>query len=295
MGSSAAGIFNQDTSITAGLGFKYNAKVGRNNGSALTNSIAIYQALETLDSIPLAGQSVTVSYYAKKGANFSAASNNLNLVFNTGTGTDQSVSSMNANTWTGQVQTLVSDAITTSWVRYQHTFTVPSSTTQAGIQIYYTPVGTAGADDNFYITGVQMEIGTSASSYNFMPFEVELALCQRYYEKSFPYATAPAQNAGTSGSVLFPQVVAASTQSYYFIASYQVEKRVVVSSATIGAILYNPSAANAQLRNVATSTDCSATTVNANSAKTLSVISTSPGGSTQGNGLIVHWTADVEL
>ena len=41
-------------------------------------------------------------------------------------------------------------------------------------------VGTSGA--TFYITGVQLERGSSASSFEYRPYGTELALCQRYYE-----------------------------------------------------------------------------------------------------------------
>jgi hypothetical protein len=39
-------------------------------------------------------------------------------------------------------------------------------------------VGTSGA--TFYITGVQLEVGSSATSFEYRPFGTELALCQRY-------------------------------------------------------------------------------------------------------------------
>ena len=41
-------------------------------------------------------------------------------------------------------------------------------------------VGTNGA--TFYITGVQLEVGTNATSFDYRPYGTELALCQRYYE-----------------------------------------------------------------------------------------------------------------
>jgi len=41
-------------------------------------------------------------------------------------------------------------------------------------------VGTSGA--TFYITGVQLEVGSSATGYEYRQYQQELALCQRYYE-----------------------------------------------------------------------------------------------------------------
>jgi len=58
----------------------------------------------------------------------------------------------------------------------------------------------ASATNNYWqITGVQLEVGSTATEFEFLPAQVELALCQRYYEKSFPYATAP-QNGPNSTS-----------------------------------------------------------------------------------------------
>jgi len=41
-------------------------------------------------------------------------------------------------------------------------------------------VGTNGA--TFYITGVQLEVGSTATSFDYRPYGTELALCQRYFE-----------------------------------------------------------------------------------------------------------------
>jgi hypothetical protein len=41
-------------------------------------------------------------------------------------------------------------------------------------------VGTNGA--TFYLTGVQLEVGTTATNFDFRSYGTELSLCQRYYE-----------------------------------------------------------------------------------------------------------------
>ena len=51
-------------------------------------------------------------------------------------------------------------------------------------------VGTNGA--TFYITGVQLEVGSQATSFDYRQYGTELALCQRYFQKSFATGTAPA-------------------------------------------------------------------------------------------------------
>jgi len=67
-------------------------------------------------------------------------------------------------------------------------------------------IATNGA--TMYITGVQLEKGSTATSFDYRPYGTELQLCQRYYEVFFTYQygmLAVAQVAGTgSGYSVFP-------------------------------------------------------------------------------------------
>jgi hypothetical protein len=60
-------------------------------------------------------------------------------------------------------------------------------------------VGTSGA--TFYITGVQLEKGSTATSFDYRPYTTELALAQRYYEII----------GSTAGSLIFADVANASS------------------------------------------------------------------------------------
>ena len=60
-------------------------------------------------------------------------------------------------------------------------------------------VGTNGA--TFYITGVQLEKGSTATSFDYRPYGTEISLCQRYYAKTFPIGTAPGNDITTSGAL----------------------------------------------------------------------------------------------
>jgi hypothetical protein len=51
-------------------------------------------------------------------------------------------------------------------------------------------VATNGA--TLYLTGVQLEVGSQATSFDYRQYGTELALCQRYFQKSFATGTAPA-------------------------------------------------------------------------------------------------------
>jgi hypothetical protein len=59
-------------------------------------------------------------------------------------------------------------------------------------------IGTSGA--TFYITGVQLEVGTSATGFEYRHIQQEYALCQRYYEAvTYTYLTST-QNFGLPGN-----------------------------------------------------------------------------------------------
>jgi len=56
-------------------------------------------------------------------------------------------------------------------------------------------VGTNGA--TFYITGVQLEVGTQATSFEYRQYTAELQLCQRYYWRNAPRTAATNSGLGT--------------------------------------------------------------------------------------------------
>lgn len=60
-------------------------------------------------------------------------------------------------------------------------------------------VGTNGA--TWYITGVQLERGSTASSFEYRPFTTELQLCQRYFQKSYDILVDKLGTTTTAGEV----------------------------------------------------------------------------------------------
>jgi len=174
-------LSRQATGDTTNLpNIQYCGRVQRTASSAVTTVIDIGQTLETLDAVKYAGKTVTISFYARAGANFSAVSNVINANLYTGTGTDQSIMSG----LTGSTQALTfNSTLTSTWQRFQGTVTLSSSATEVALYILYNPTGTAGANDYYEITGVQLEVGSVATPYTPMSGTIqgELAACQRYY------------------------------------------------------------------------------------------------------------------
>jgi hypothetical protein len=180
-GTTGATVTRQATSDTTNLPFiQYCLRLARDSGNTGTGAMSIGQSFETINSIPFAGKTVTFSFYARKGANFSGAG--IDAVLYSGTGTDQN----QINGFTGAVNVgVVSTALTTTWTRYSVTGTVGTNVTQLATYFnYYGPTGTAGAADNFEITGVQLDVGSVALPYRSTTGTIqgELAACQRYYQ-----------------------------------------------------------------------------------------------------------------
>lgn len=172
--------------VTANQGFRHGIRLQRNNGSTTTGAIVVAQVLETADSIALAGQSVVFSFYAAAGSNFSAAGALANVRVTAGTGTDQTAQTLFSTGFTGEthpVDTTQAIAGTLSWNRYSFVGAIPSNATQVAVRIWFTPTGTASADDSLYLTGLQLEVGSKVSPFAHRSLNEETALCRRYYRR----------------------------------------------------------------------------------------------------------------
>jgi len=55
--------------------------------------------------------------------------------------------------------------------------------------------------NELHLTGLQMEVGDTATDFEHRTFEEELHACKRYYQKSFIYATAPVNAGNTTSNV----------------------------------------------------------------------------------------------
>ena len=131
-----------------------------------------------------------------------------------------------ANTWTNISVIIAGDTsgtwLTTSGAGIYVNFSMGagssmSNTAGAWVAGNYTSatgatsvVGTNGA--TFYITGVQLEKGSTATSFDYRPYGTELQLCQRYYEK-FSAQIAPSA------------YVSVRTGAFYGYVGWQVPKR----------------------------------------------------------------------
>lgn len=163
-----------------------------------------------------------------------------------------------------------------------------TATNMVGVTGTVQLVVTNGA--TFDLTGVQLEPGTSASSYELRPFTDILQQCQREYWKTFNLATAPVQNAGAgTGELQFNAAVAAVATDHGY-SSFPTVMRAVPALT-----FFNPAAASAQVRDVTGGVDCSATAGANTTERGFRVDTTGNAATVAGNVLGVHVVADSRL
>lgn len=132
------------------------------------------------------------------------------------------------------------------------------------------------------LTGVQLESGATASSFVYLPFATRLALCQRYYEKSYNIGVVPGTITSIGG---FTGIRA--NGAWTATAPFHVSK---VAAPTV--TLYSPITGNAGVvRNNTTAADEAATSTNSGT-NCINVQGTSVTTSDQ---IFYHWAADSDL
>ena len=209
------------------------ARVVSTGQSAAGDLTTLLQYIE--DVRTFAGSTVTVSFYAKAATSTLAAPAKIAVELEQSFGSGGSPSASVA-TYGGSV------SLSTSWQRYSVTMALPSISgktigttantsscilrlwTSAG-STFNSRTGTLGIQSNtFDIWGVQVERGGFATSFEERPLQVELAMCQRYYEKTYDLNTAPGTS--TSAGAWFQTGSVTGGGTFVARISFAVPKRV---------------------------------------------------------------------
>ena len=240
---------------------------------------------------------ITVSFWVKSSLTGTFGASILNSAENRCYPFTYTISA--ANTWEQKSITIPGDT-TGTWIR---------GSTAIGLRLVFglgvgsTYSGTAGAwtsssfiysvtgsvnlintlNATWQITGVQLEIGTTATPFERRLYNQELANCQRYYAKTFPQSVAVAQNSGDFNSLY----TIAQVNNLSFSVTW---KLPVTMRANPTVTTYSPNAANANWSpNATTPTAAVATT-----SQELTVINGTT-STTAGNGYYIHASASIEL
>jgi hypothetical protein len=157
-------------------------------------------------------QTVTVSFWVRSSLTGTFGGSLQNSAANRSYPFTYTISA--ANTWELKTITILGDTsgtwLTTNGVGITLNFGMGVGSTQSGTAGSWSGsgflsatgatsvVGTSGA--TFYITGVQLEVGSSATPFERRLYNQELANCQRYYQQFGGYTSANWGNCQISGS-----------------------------------------------------------------------------------------------
>jgi hypothetical protein len=226
--------FTPGTAPVAGYEGRTFVRAAISGQSAAGDYYQVRQLVE--DVTDFAGQTVTLSFFAK--ANTGTPSIAANFVQNFGTGGSPSAATF--------ATTAQKTAITTSWARYSMTFAIASiigktlgtteNTSSLELRLYLSAGSTFNSESSslgvqnntFDIWGAQLEYGSKMTPFQTASggsLQGELAMCQRYYHRTSLAAFGPLGIAATQ-----------STTAGRVYSQYPVTMRTAPSFASGGTI-----------------------------------------------------------
>jgi hypothetical protein len=162
-GNGSSGTISRSTDVPAGFIYSFS------NAASSTAYPGIAQRIESVNIADCASQAITVSFYVKQTSG-TASALNINLAYPTAVD--------NYSSSTTIIETNVVASMTSSWTRYSYTYTLPANVTNGLSVTLFIP--NASITATFLITGVQLEKGSTATSFDYRPYGTEFSLCQRY-------------------------------------------------------------------------------------------------------------------
>jgi hypothetical protein len=195
-GTSISCTATQDTSVPS-VNYKYSLKYQQLTTSA--TSVAQYtarQVIEQTNVLPLLGKSATLSFWYRSNKTGSHGVRIL-ATFNTG-GTDQATTfTVNAaNTW--EYKTVAVTALSGVTAASAAPTSI-GALVDIGFRVDAAGFTTIAANDFFQFTGVQLELGSTATTFSRAggTIQGELAACQRYYYRATAQTTSFYISTGT--------------------------------------------------------------------------------------------------
>jgi hypothetical protein len=136
----------------------------------------------------------------------------------------------------------------------------------------------------------QLVQGSTAPAFVPTPFDDALRAVQRYFQKSFPYATAPASASGIQIGMLTRYAIQAGAvlSGAYLPLAGRMRAQPTLT-------FFNPISNNANWRNFTLGTDSGAAGGTAIGEQATTVSHTQVAGDAVGNQCGIHWTADARL
>jgi hypothetical protein len=262
-----------------------------------TGKFMAYQILEGSNSVPLRGKTVIFQAQIKASASKTIRMAVIELQ---NAGTMDTIPATFVSAWGANtvdptlganlaiITAAQSKAVTTAWQTFSISVTVPSNSKNIIVAVWSD--SQFAANDTLSIAEAGLYVGAGAQAWVPRLTVTELAICQRYYFKTFTLDTGPAQNIGTNTEEFHSPAPVAGAAVERFAKLFFPGWMFKVPTVTT----YNPGAANAQVRDITAAVDCSAT---ATVVSTNGVVFSCTGNAATavGNALRVHVTAEAEL
>jgi hypothetical protein len=167
--------FSQDTSVPTSIGVQYSYKWTTGASSSYGQ---FYTAFESATVKPLRGQAMVFSFWMKTTG--TAYTGTLSADVEYSNSTDAYASQTTAVSISGSGAGFTP---TSTWTKYQVTFTVPSDA--VGMKIGIVPSSVQASGVVAYLAAAQLELGTVATAFSRAggTIQGELAACQYYFER----------------------------------------------------------------------------------------------------------------
>jgi hypothetical protein len=306
-GDTSDGVFTLDQTTTVPAGFTNSVLATVTTADASIGATQRYQIGHRIEGFNVAdlgwgtasAKTVTLSFWVRSSLTGTFGGALTNAAGDRSYPYTYTISS--ADTWEQKSVTIAGDTSGT-W----------ETGTAIGIQLFFslgagsTLLGTAGSwaatlytgatgqtqvigtlNATWYVTGVQLEVGSVATPFERRPYGAELALCQRYFEKSYDISVAVGTVTGV-GAISTVAYAASITRPFLGI-QFQVSKR---TSATVTS--YTPNTANTSGKiGGPSATNFDATIISAGTQAFQ--IYQSQTTSTSNGDYYIHWTASAEL
>jgi len=196
--------------IAGSAPYQYNYQF---TGATSNTLVGFGQRVEAANSFNYAGNTATLSASIKSS---SLTSITWTLYYATTTDTFGTIASPTRT----QIAT-GTFTISATLTNYTAQIVVPAAAT-TGLELVFT-TGALVASQTLVFAGIQLEQNTKATPFEQRPIGVELALCQRYYEKSYADGVATATNTATG--VYYQSSFGNASGQHFITVRFQTLKR----------------------------------------------------------------------
>jgi len=234
----------QATDVPTSPGFRFSLGL---DVETVNKKFGIVQLVEATNCKHILNNTAVFSFYARVSS--TSKLDNIKAAIITWNGTADTITSDVVSVWgaEGTNPTLATNwtyentpanlNVTTSWARYSVSAAVDTSSgSNVGVFIWSDVTDTT-LGDFLYVTGCQLELGSTPTTFVFEDFGTTMQKCQRYYLKTYNQDTFAGTATSSYGPLYswFPSAGTFYTISFNFNTLMRIDPNVTIFSAHTGA------------------------------------------------------------